>query len=71
MNKQGARYGFVSVQGCRCIHCGWLVPADSVTLSSDVDVAYDETSPERCSESACVSERVCGPDGRTAHAGQS
>jgi hypothetical protein len=65
MSYQGRLYGFVGRTSCRCIHCGWLVPAEGVTLSADVDVAYDEVTPERCSDSACESEMVCDANGKT------
>jgi hypothetical protein len=59
-------YGFLPATSCRCVHCGWLVPAKGVTLMPGVDVAYDEDAPERCADAACVSEMVCDAAGRPA-----
>lgn len=64
LDGMGRAYGFLPKASCRCVYCGWLVPAEGVTLDPAIDVAYDEQAPERCSESACESKMVCDAFGK-------
>jgi hypothetical protein len=52
-----------------CHHCGWLVPAEGVTLPADVDLPRDGAQAERCTDGACVSDRVCDESGSIARQG--
>jgi len=50
-----------------CRNCGWLVPAPGVAIAPEYD-RQDKRSvyftTERCSDTACVSDRVCDELGR-------
>jgi hypothetical protein len=47
-----------------CTFCGWLVPAEGVTIVKN-DHPCDGAKPARCKDSACVSHLLCDAYGRT------
>ncbi len=47
-----------------CIYCGWLVPAEGVSIAPEYDTPRDGARPKRCSDTACESNRECDELGR-------
>ena len=46
-----------------CRSCGWLVPAEGIYLAPEVDRPSPGARPERCQDTACVSDAVCDSAG--------
>jgi hypothetical protein len=54
--------------GAYCENCGWLVPAEGVSIDPESDLPRAGAKDQRCADTACISYRVVDGQGRAIRA---